>query len=89
MIRIKEGFYLRQVLDAYLVMGSDKNSYIPRTILSVNETGAFLWDILREGAEAEDLVRRMTEEYEVSAEIAQRDVETFLGQLRAKALIAE
>lgn len=89
MIKIKEGYSLRQILDAYLVMGSDKNSYMPRTIMSVNETGTFLWQLMQEKTEEAVLVRRMTEEYEVSEETARRDVKIFLEQLREKALIEE
>lgn len=87
MMKLKPGFSLRSVLDMYVVIGKGKEAYIPRTILSTNDTGAFLWNILQEGAEPAELVRRLTEEYDVDAETAQKDVEVFLGQLREKALI--
>lgn len=89
MIRIKPGYSLRQVLDAFLILGTGKEAYAPRCIMSLNESGAFLWRMLETGAERDELVARMTEEYDVSAETAERDVEKFLAQLREKALMIE
>lgn len=89
MIRTKSGYSLRQVLDAFLILGSGKEAYAPRCIMSLNESGAFLWRILETGAEQSELVARMTEEYDVSSETAEKDVEKFLSQLREKALIVE
>lgn len=87
MIKLKPGYTLRQVLDMHLVLGTGKEAYMPRTILSTNDAGAFLWSILKDGAEPEELVRHLTEAYEVEEATARADVERFLSQLREKALI--
>ena len=57
--------------------------------MSLNETGAFLWRILEQGAERGDLVERLTREYDVDAQTAAADVDAFLDSLRKEALIAE
>ena len=89
MIKTKAAYSLRKVLDAYLVMGVGREAYHPHCILSMNETGAFLWKLLEQGAEEADLVARLAAEYEVDAAVAARDVAAFLNQLREKALITE
>lgn len=89
MIRIKPGYSLRQVLDAYLIMGVGKAAYRPHCIMSLNETGAFLWNLLKDGAEEKDLIIRMLAEYDVDEAAAKKDVAAFLGQLREKALIED
>ena len=89
MIKTKPGYQIRQVLDAYLILGKGKDTYAPRQIMSMNESGAFLWKLLENGATTDELVASMTQEYDVSAEVAARDVDKFLAQLREKALIAE
>lgn len=88
-MNIKPGYSLRKVLDSYLVMSTGRKTYMPNQIMSLNETGAFLWNLLEKGADMDELVARMAEEYEVSPEDAARDTEAFLTQLRAKALIDE
>ena len=88
-MKIRNGYILRQVMDIYVVMGIGSEAYVPNQIMSVNETGAFLWGLLEKGAEKQELVDSLTKEYDVDAETAEKDVEAFLGRLREKALIEE
>lgn len=89
MMKTRPGYSLRKVLDAYLIMGKGREAYRPNCIMSLNETGAFLWDLLAQGAEESDLVARMLAEYDVDEATARKDVAVFLSQLREKALIDE
>lgn len=89
MMQLKPGYKLRQVLDMYVVMGTGKEAYRPNSIMSVNETGAFLWNLLAEGAEEAELVQKMLDSYEVDEATARSDVQRFIAQLKEKALIAE
>lgn len=89
MIRIRACYRLRKVLDIYLVMGIGSEAYVPNCIMSVNETGAFLWNLLIPGANPEELVSKLVEQFEVTEKAAARDVEKFLIKLREKALVEE
>lgn len=89
MIRIQDGFSVRKVLDVYIIVGTGKDAYMPNCIMSLNETGAFLWDILVNGSDRETLIAKLVDAYEVSDESAARDVDTFLAQLTERALIKE
>jgi hypothetical protein len=88
-MKIRSGYILRQVMDIYVVLGIGSEAYTPNQIMSVNETGAFLWGLLEKGAEKQELVESLTKEYDVDAVTAEKDVEEFLEQLRTKALIEE
>ena len=88
-MKIRAGYSLRNVLDMYVVLGTGKDAYTPNRIMSVNETGAFLWGILEKGADKALLVSRMTEEYDVNEETAAGDVDAFLAQLRDKNLLSD
>ena len=88
-MKIRSGYILRQVMDIYVVMGIGSEAYVPNQIMSVNETGAFLWGLLEKGAEKQELIDRMTKEYDVDPQTAEADVDAFLKQLREKALIEE
>lgn len=89
MLKIKQGFSLRNILDAHLVMGNGKDAYIPKCIMSVNETGEFLWNELEKGSDIEALAQKMAEIYDVDCETAKKDVERFITQLLDKGLICE
>ena len=86
---IKSDYVLRHVMDYYLILGIGKDAYVPNEIMSLNETGAFLWEQLKTGAEPADLTASLVREYEVDEETAEKDVETFLGRLREKGMIDE
>ncbi|OMH40167.1 HPr-rel-A system PqqD family peptide chaperone [Desulfurobacterium indicum] len=54
---------------------------------TVNKTGLFIINMLKEGKDVEDIVEALTEEFEVDREEAMRDVTDFLEQLRFMGLI--
>lgn len=86
-MKIHPGYMLRQVMDVYAIIGIGREAYNPNQIMSVNETGAFLWHLLENGAERQELVDALLREYETDEQTAAKDVDAFLGQLREKALI--
>ena len=88
-MKIREGFILRQVLDIYAVIGVGSEAYMPNRIMSVNETGAFLWRMLENGAEKRELIDALLREYETDPQTAEKDVDAFLNELRDKKLVEE
>ena len=88
-MKIKSGYVLREVVDLYVIIGTGSGAYRPDQIMSLNETGAFLWNILKDGAEKQDLVRDLVKEFAVDEQTAEKDVEVFLAQLRRNDLIDE
>ncbi|MBO4926103.1 MAG: PqqD family protein [Clostridia bacterium] len=86
-MKIKPGYILREIMDIYMIMGVGSEAYSPNEILSLNETGAFLWRILEKGAEKPELAAALQREYDTDPQTAERDVDVFLEMLRGKALI--
>ena len=86
-MKIRKGYSLRKILDIYLVIGIGEGAYMPNCIMSVNETGAYLWSALESGASEADLVAKLLAEYEVDEATADRDVAKFLDQLKEKDLL--
>ena len=81
-MKIKDGFILRQVAgqNVVLPMGEDLNLNM---MITLNETGAFLWENLQEETDAEALTAALLGEYEVDAATARAAVDGFLAKLRA------
>ena len=80
-MKIKENLMLRQVADVWTVLPLGKDIINFDGMLTLNETGAMLWQKLEQGAEKADLVNALLDEYDVTAEMALADVEEFLGKL--------
>lgn len=87
-MKIKDGFVLREIGGKHIVVPVGSQSVDFRCIITLNETGAFLWQQLQEDKNAEELVAALLEEYEVSAEVAAADVQAFLEKLRQNELMA-
>ena len=56
-------------------------------LMNLNESGAFLWKLLVEGAEMDELVSRLLNEYDVDEKTAKADIKEFVEQLEAKGLL--
>lgn len=89
MMKIRSGYMLRKVIDTYVIMGIGSDNYVPNRIMSLNETGAYLWGLLEKGIDKQALIDNLISEYEVDLTIAEKDVDVFLDQLRDKDLIEE
>ena len=87
-MKIKEGYILREVAGNYLVVAVGEASLDFNGVITLNETGVFLWNKLSQGATEEELVCAMTEEYEIDDAVAKSDVLAFLGKLKEAELIA-
>ena len=55
--------------------------------LSINATGAELWEMLVEGATEESLRQRLCQQFAVDVDLAERDVAAFLAELDAAGLV--
>lgn len=88
-MKIKEGFLLRQVGDNHIVVPVGTQMVDFRCIITLNETGAFIWKQLQNSCTKEDIVSALLAEYDVSAELAAADVDVYLTALREKDLLDE
>lgn len=78
-MKIKDGFTLRQICGEYIVVGEGLAQVNFNKLLTLNETAAFLWkEIAGKEFSKEDLVNLLLDNYEVSAEVALKDVDKLL-----------
>lgn len=88
-MKIKEGFLLRCVGDHHIVVPVGSQSVDFRCIITLNDTGAFIWEHLQQPCTAEELVAALLAEYDVPADVAAADVDTYIAALREKNLLDE
>ena len=82
-MKIKDNFILRKVADSYVVVPVGRLTLNFNGIITLNETGAFLFELLQKGAEREELIDRLLAEYEVTPERAAADVDVFIEKVKA------
>ena len=81
-MKIKEDFILRKVADYYVVVPVNDMTVDFNGIINLNETGAFLFEILQKGADKQELLDKLLSEYEVTSEKAEADIEVFIQKLK-------
>jgi hypothetical protein len=87
-MKIKEGFMLREVAGQWVVVPLGERVVEFSGIMTLNETGAFLWKKLESGVQnEEELVAALLAEYDVDKETAQRDVSEFISDVNEKGLV--
>lgn len=81
-MKLKDGFVLRQVADTWVVLPLLEESVNFNGMLTLNESGAILWKTLEREGDSANLVNALTSFYDVSPEMAQKDVDAFLDKLK-------
>ena len=82
-MKIKRGFILRNVANTHIVVPVSQNILNYKGMLSLNETGAFLWTVLEKGIDRAGLLAALLEEYEGPREVAEADMDEFLARVDA------
>ena len=88
-MKLKKDFVLRQVADTWVVLPVGQTSVSFNGMLSLNDSGALLWQALEQGADPEALADVLTREYEVERSVALADAEEFLETLRNAGCLEE
>ena len=86
-MKISENFVLRQVADTWVVLSVGQASVDFNGMLTLNESGAILWQALEKGGDHEALADALLAEYEVDRATALADVDDFLKKLKDAGIV--
>ena len=87
MLKLKEGFVLRHVGDETIVIPSGDELEL-NMMITLNETGEFLWTRIQEGTTEEALVAALLAEYDVDEATALKCVKNFVEKLNGHGFLA-
>ena len=80
MLKLKDGFIMREIAGDTLVLPSGDELDL-NMMITLNDTGKFLWVRLQEGITMEALVEAVLKEYDVEEAEAKLQIEKFVGKL--------
>ncbi len=84
-MKIKEGYRLRKVGNNSIVVAVGGINFTG--LITVNETGTFIWKMLEKGAEPDEVVEALAKECEVNPTDIQDEVFEFLEKLKGADLV--
>ncbi len=80
-MKLKQGLILREVAGSYVVIDLGGGLDF-KGMLTLNETGAFIWRALESGNNPEQISKLMAQEYEISEADALSDVNRFCEKMK-------
>lgn len=82
-MKIKEGFELKEIADRFVAIPTHENVVDFSSVIMLNETSAFMWNLLEETDMTEDeLTQKLLSEYDVDEKTAVSDVSDFIAELK-------
>lgn len=88
-MRLKPGFKLREIAEDYVVVPAAEHYLDFGAVISLNETGAFLWDQLQDSKTFEELTEALAVEYDGEQEEIRQDIRDFITLLKEQDLLCE
>lgn len=86
-MKVRNDFVVRSVAGSNIVVPTGAATVDFNGIMTLNETGMFLWKLLENGAEKEELLRAILSEYDIDETTAKKDIEKFLIKLEEAGLV--
>ena len=87
-MKLKQGFIMREIAGEIIVVPSgDELNLI--MMITLNDTGRFLWQLLETGATMDALVQAMLGEYEVDEPTARAGAEGFVKKLQERGFLEQ
>lgn len=80
-MKIKEGFMLRSIAGSNIVVPVGAVALDFNGMITLNDSGAFLWRVLEKGSDIDGMVDALLAEYDVDAQTARTCCEDFVKKL--------
>lgn len=88
-MKIKDSYVLRSVAGENLIVPVGGNNINFNSAMTLNETGAFLWQLLTADTTRDALIDAMTKEYDIDAETAAKDIDIFITSLKEHSILED
>jgi hypothetical protein len=88
-MKIKDSYVLRSVAGENLIVPVGGNNINFNSAMTLNETGAFLWQLLTADTTRDALIDAMTKEYDIDADTAKKDIDIFITSLKEHSILED
>lgn len=88
-MKVRKDFVLRETAGDYMIIPTGRTVQSFDGLITVNEVGADLWNMLQSEVTFDDLLRGILTIYDVDKETAEEDIREFLDTLRERGILDE
>ncbi len=86
-MKVKSGFMLREIAGQAVVVPLGERVVEFNGIITLSESGAFLWNKMENEVSENELVGHIINEYDIDPETARKDIEEFIESMKLRNLI--
>ena len=80
-MKIKDDFYMKEVAGLSIVVPTGDTAEDMNSMINLNETATFLWRQLENETTKEELIKKLTQEYDVDYKRASQSIDNFISKL--------
>ena len=88
-MKLKTKYILRSVADKTVAIALEQGSEATDGVITLNETGAFIFSLINDGADFDTVAEKFFDEYDVTKEEAVKAVENFVEYLKNADLLED
>lgn len=88
-MKVSNQFILRTIADEHLLIPVGEAAISVKGLIALSESGALLYEKLKDGCSRADLIAVLMAEYDVTEAIAAEDTDAFLDQMRELDMLVE
>ena len=88
-MKLKSKYVLRTIADKTIAIALEKGSEATDGVITLNDTGAFIFSRINSGADFDTIVEEFFSEYDVTKEEAEKAVENFVEYLKNSDLLED
>lgn len=88
-MKIRSDFMLREIAGTWLVVPIGSRAVDFNNMLTLSDTGAFLWKQIEEEKSTQDLISSLLDSYDVDEQTAISDIGDFIKQLNESEILEQ
>ena len=88
-MKLEKEFVLREIAGDYVIVPVGKTVIEFNGLITVNEVGVSIWNMLQNEVTFDQIVQGILNEYEVEESVAREDIREFLDQLIDGGILTE
>lgn len=86
-MKLTDAYKQREIMGDVIFVPKGEKVLDFNGLITMNEMGAFIWKLIENGLEFDEILSRIVAEYDVSEAQAREDLNSFIEELRDKEII--
>lgn len=88
-MKLNSEYVLRNFADKYIAVTVNDSADKNNAFITLNSSGAFVWELLQNEISYDEVIKKMTEKYDIDEAVAKADFDDFLAIAKGAGILDE